>query len=115
MKMIERKVQLFCADCNKNTLHKIVYINDEVARIECAHCHKSIDTNLDIKNAFYNEAYQRIYSKPKRLIEELGNNPGIFLVTLPFRLISKPYRITKGLKRSRKIIKKFKENHKKSM
>lgn len=115
MRAIERKVQLFCVNCNQNTLHKIVYINDQVAFIECECCHKSLDTKLDIKNAFYHETYQRIYSKPKRLIGELENNPGLFFVTLPFRLLSKPYRMTMGLNQSRNVIKKFKKKHKKSL
>lgn len=112
MKQYEREADLFCIHCNKETPHKVVYINDKITKIECEQCHQSIETEIDIVKEFYKEMYDKIATKPERIIEDYEKNPKKFIVNFPFRMVSKPYRVLKDLNHSRKIIDQYKYKHK---
>ncbi|GGL57157.1 bh protein [Sporolactobacillus putidus] len=111
MKKHEMEAVLFCSNCDHETPHKIVYINDQIAQIECQQCHHAIDLEIDVVKEFYKELYKKISTKPARITNEYRQDLSIFLRKLPFRVISKPYRVMKELNESRKIIEQYRQKY----
>jgi hypothetical protein len=110
MKRSEMDAYLFCIYCNDETPHVIVYINDEITKIECKDCHHIVELRLDIMKEFYKEIYERVSTKPSRLTSEYKRDLSNFLSKLPIRVVSKPYRLMRDLNESRKVIKGYKKN-----
>ncbi|MDD9148915.1 MULTISPECIES: bh protein [unclassified Sporolactobacillus] len=111
MKKHEVEADLFCTNCDRETAHKIVYINDQIAQIECEQCHQAINMEIDVVKEFYKELYQKIATKPTRITQEYRQDLSAFLRKLPFRVISKPYRVIKELNESRKIIEQYRQKN----
>lgn len=108
MKMHEMEAKLFCIQCNEETEHIILYINNEITSVKCEDCQREVGIKVDIMKEFYKELYEHISTKPTRLSEEYKQDLSKFLSRLPIRIISKPYRLIRYLNESRKIIKKYK-------
>lgn len=100
---------LHCIHCKEETPHTILYINNEINRVECEICHNKQEIELDIMKEFYKEIYQRISTKPSRITQEYKQDLNHFLLSIPKRVISKPYRLMKYLNSTRKFIKKHKK------
>ncbi len=100
---------LFCIYCNDETPHVLVYLNDEITRIECKECHHIVELKVDIMKEFYKEIYERVSTKPSRITSEYKKDLSSFLSKLPIRIASKPYRLMHDLNESRKIIRKYKK------
>ncbi|AVD55127.1 MULTISPECIES: bh protein [Heyndrickxia] len=111
MKKFEMEADLYCIRCKTEVAHKVTYINDIITKIECEQCHRVIDKNIDFGKVFYQEIYNRISTKPLRLTEEYKQDLSEFLSKLPFRVITKPYRVMKDLNETRKIIVEYKTHH----
>lgn len=109
MKRTEMEASLFCIHCNDETPHLIVYINNEITSIQCEDCNQITGIKVDVMKEFYKEIYKRISTKPSRITEEYKQDLSKFLHRLPFRVISKPYRLMRDLNESRKIIKQYRE------
>lgn len=102
------EADLFCIHCKDEVPHKIIYINDKISHLECEVCSRVIDMSLDIQKEFYKEVYRRIASKPHRITQEYKDDLSHFLLSIPKRAITKPYRLLKDIKEIREI-KKEKE------
>jgi NAD-dependent SIR2 family protein deacetylase len=98
------EADLFCIKCNEDVPHQVVYINDKISHVECEVCQRSTDMPINPKREFYKEVYKRISSKPSRITDEYRKDLSHFLISLPKRVISKPYRLMKDINESRKII-----------
>ncbi|AXI38972.1 MAG: bh protein [Bacillaceae bacterium] len=108
----EMEATLFCIHCNEEQDHIITYINDKISRIECANCHHTVEIKIDLLNEFYHEVYEKIVHKPAEITEEYRNDLSKFLLSLPIRIIKKPYSIYKYMKQTRDVFKTFKEKQK---
>jgi hypothetical protein len=100
----EVKTELFCNMCMKDTVHTIVYINQIMYTAKCDECDKTTMIHADLFKELSGEFIERVLSKPKRLKEEVENDPGHAISSLPSRIISKPYRIYKEFEGLRKYI-----------
>ena len=67
MKQTEMEANLHCTRCQEETLHSIVYVNDQMKSVECTECHQKISVKVDIMKEFYKEVYEKIATKPKRV------------------------------------------------
>ncbi len=107
MKETEMKASLFCLQCNDDTPHSIIYINDEITSVRCEECQHTVSIQVDIMKEFYKEIYERVFTKPSRITQEYRQDLSHFLSRLPFRVASKPYRLMRDLNESRKIIQQY--------
>jgi len=96
--------KLFCHSCDKETAHSVEYVSGILKRIKCEECGYSLDISREKLLKYYTEeVISRFVSKPDRLTEEVRKDLSHFVFSLPFRLLSKPYRVAKEL---RDILKK---------
>jgi transcription elongation factor Elf1 len=109
--MKESKIESYlrCIHCNDETPHIITYINSEIRSVECENCHHIQEIEMNIMKKFYKEIYNRVSTKPKRITQEYKEDLNHFLLSIPKRVISKPYRLIRYLNTSRKIIKQYKK------
>ncbi|RAS80774.1 bh protein [Priestia endophytica] len=108
MKESKMEANLYCIQCRDETPHVIFYINNRIKNVECEECHRIQGIKIDIMKEFYKEIYERISTKPARITQEYKQDLNKFLLKLPARAISKPYRLIRDLNNSRKVIKQFK-------
>ena len=97
------ETNLFCLHCQKEVLHKIFYFGVALKAIQCSVCGTEI--RFDRKRILEVESLEfvdRLFTKPKRLTEELRRDLTAFLSTMPIRIATKPYRLAK------EIVKKIK-------
>lgn len=114
MKVKTMEAGLFCNHCHEEVNHEITYINSHLKSIRCEQCNKTKNLRLDVNKEFYREVYDRISTKPNRITQEYKEDLSHLLFTLPFRTVSKPYRLLKDVNDSRKIIKEYKSGKKKT-
>ena len=107
------QVELLCTSCMETTVHTLTYSNRHLVSIECEKCHRRTEmgegfsdnvashkiTFYDIERLDTEEFMQRILTKPQRMTRELEQDLSLFLVTLPLRMITKPYRIMREVLR----------------
>jgi len=92
------KTNLYCLHCEKETPHVITYVGDYVHKIECTICNTQIRIDKEKILKFYtSNIIKRLFTKPERLTDELRKDISSFLTSLPFRIVSKPYRMAKEL------------------
>ncbi len=90
------ETNLFCLHCEKETPHVIIYVGDYVHKIKCNLCSTEIQIDKDKIIKFYtSKVLKRLLTKQERLTEELRKDMSALLVSLPFRIASKPYRMAK--------------------
>lgn len=88
------KVDLLCSTCNEETPHTIVYKEDLIAQIACDRCHCGITLDeKKIRQDAQTDLLKRVVTKPARMTEEIKKDLGLFLKSMPVRIISKPYRM----------------------
>lgn len=109
MKMSEMEAGLYCTQCHDETIHRVVYVNDKIQSIECEGCHSITNMKIDTKKELYEEVYDRVSTKPSRLLEESKRDISKFVSGMPKRVISKPYRFIKYVSKTRKVLKKSKD------
>lgn len=109
--MKESKVESFlhCTHCKEETPHIILYINNQIKSVTCEVCERKQEIELDIMKEFYKEFYNRVSSKPSRITQEYKQDLNHFLLSIPKRVLSKPYRLMRYLDDSRKVIKQYKK------
>lgn len=92
------KTNLFCLHCEKETPHVITYVGDYVRKISCNTCNTEIQIDKERILKFYtSKVLKRLFTKQERLTEELRKDLSSLLVSLPFRIVSKPYRMAKEI------------------
>lgn len=88
------ETELTCSQCDEETIHTMVYLNDEIYKITCQECGKS--------NSFYKRhPYQhymlstakRLLREPAKWNREIQRQGASFLFSLPRRVLTKPYRM----------------------
>ncbi|KEQ24984.1 hypothetical protein [Paenibacillus tyrfis] len=107
MKETKVNTSLFCVHCKEETAHTIVYLNKRMSSIECDCCGRRIDIKIDISQEIYDEVLERIISKPVRMTEEYRDHLKEFLLSLPKRIVSKPYRVYREAKEIKGYFKKY--------
>lgn len=91
---------LFCMNCDHETEHEIEYRDDQIHKITCKDCDMAVQINQEYINAHYKEDFiARVMSKPGRMTKEMEKDINGFLKSLPFRVISKPYRVYQEYKK----------------
>jgi len=109
MKFSESDATLYCTGCHDETLHHIRYLNGNIYSIECAICHRKNDRDINPVRELYKEVYKRVTSKPSRMTHEYKEDHNKFIVQLPKRVLSKPYRIKKYVSETKEAFKKLKD------
>jgi transcription elongation factor Elf1 len=114
MEYKEMEAILFCIHCNDERDHVITYINGKISRIECTSCHHTVEIKVDLLKEFYQEVYEKIVNKPVKITEEYRKDLSKFLLSLPIRIIKKPYSLYKYIKQTRSVMKTYKEKQKRT-
>ena len=71
-------------------------MGDYVHKIKCNICNTEIQIDREKIIKFYtSKVLKRLLTKPERITEELREDMSSLLVSLPFRIASKPYRMAK--------------------
>lgn len=109
LKRSEMEANLYCSRCHEETPHVIVYINAKLKNVECEDCNRVVGVNLDVRKEFYKEIYERISTKPSRITKEYNEDLSKFLLSLPTRVISKPYRLIRYLNETHKVFRQYKK------
>ncbi|MCE4051617.1 MULTISPECIES: bh protein [Bacillaceae] len=109
MKRSVMEANLFCTHCNNESLHDVVYINEEITSVKCHSCLYEAGMKVNIMREFYKELFEHIATKPSRITEEYKQDLSRFIARLPIRVISKPYRFMRYLNESRKVMKYYKK------
>lgn len=87
---------LFCIHCDKETDHTIEYKNNHIHKIQCNNCGVEIKIDQDyVRKHFKEEFVARVLSKPSRMTKEMEKDITGFLKSLPFRVVTKPFRVYK--------------------
>lgn len=90
------EADLFCVNCEKESLHEIEYKDDQIYKITCKECRIQVQINQEFVNKHFKEEFtKRILTKPVRMTAEMEADLSSFLKSLPTRVISKPYRVYK--------------------
>ncbi|AOT71141.1 hypothetical protein [Geosporobacter ferrireducens] len=99
MNITKMQADLYCINCNKNTLHEVVYLGENIEKISCIECETSleIDEKLVLSN-YAADVLGRVTSKPERMSKEMRDDLSKFLCSIPFRVVTKPYRMIKEFK-----------------
>lgn len=92
MKEYKQEATLYCIKCLDDTLHEVTYVNDILYEVRCEECNKRQSRVSDIQRELYINYFERIFSKPQRVKKEAGDNLPHFLLSLPYRVMSKPFR-----------------------
>jgi len=93
------EAKLLCNVCEKETIHKITYKNNLIEHIVCDICKNGITLDTDkIKQSYGAEFTKRILTKPARMNEERQQDLKKFLLSMPARIMTKPYRVLKEYK-----------------
>jgi hypothetical protein len=90
--------KLFCIHCQEEAPHEIHYFDVALRSILCKRCGTEI--KLDRKRILEVESLEfadRLFTKPRRLTEELRKDLTHLLATLPIRIATKPYRLAKEI------------------
>ncbi|MGI6112496.1 MAG: bh protein [Mahellales bacterium] len=98
MKIDKIQVQLYCIECLQECEHIIIYWNDKLKAIKCCNCGRKLEI-IHEKMLEYCVAHwvKRILTKPKRMTKELENDFKHFLLSLPIRIIKKPYKLAQEI------------------
>jgi len=76
----------------------VYYVSGILRKVKCEKCGNSFDLEREKLLRYYTEeVISRILTKPDRLTEEVKRNFNQFVLSLPFRLLSKPYRVAKEI------------------
>ena len=103
MEFQELQSELYCIKCEANEMHVLTYLNRRLYKARCEGCGHELFISPDPRKVIYDEFLQRLVTKPERISRELRENPRRF-VTLPYRVISKPYRMYKEMQGLRRFI-----------
>lgn len=107
MKETNITTDLYCTRCQSDTPHRITYLNGCISHIECEHCARSYDLEVDVKHELYHELLNRIKSKPSRITQEYKGNLTRFLLAFPRKAVRKPYRLLKEAKEVKQLVSKY--------
>ncbi|GMX66161.1 MULTISPECIES: hypothetical protein [Paenibacillus] len=107
MKETRLETFLYCNDCKQEQDHVISYLNKRISEIECQACHRRLSMQIDLSHELYDELFTRIRTKPARMTEEYRRHVSQFLLTLPARVASKPYRVYREWKEIRGFFHKY--------
>ncbi len=109
-------VELFCLECRRETVHRVLYRAGELYRIECSVCGRRVDiepaydvepsepaagggrpgervSREDLQRHYADAFLHRVLSKPRRMTEEMRCDLTAFLLSLPLRVLTKPHRL----------------------
>ncbi len=99
MGVVKEKTMLYCIHCEKETLHELTYIGDELQKIKCLACGMEIFFDKKKLLLVYSEdLVKRILTKPARMSKEAFSDLSDFLKTFPLRIATKPGRMIKEFK-----------------
>jgi len=86
----------YCNGCQQEGPHELVYSNNVLIYAECANCGRVVPFSEETLLTIYaKEMVQRILTKPQRLSQELKRDLRHAILSLPVRVITKPYRMVK--------------------
>ncbi len=78
-------------------------------RVECHECNRTMVFQVDVLKEFYKEVYKRVSTKPNRVSKKYKKDINKFLIGVPIRLVSKPYRLIKDFNESLHTIHRYKK------
>ncbi len=107
-------VELLCIPCMHTAVHTLTYVDRHLVALECQECHHRVEMREvgsddviphqislnDMERLYTEEFLRRILTKPQRITQEWKDDLSLLLVTLPLRLITKPYRLLREILRS---------------
>lgn len=104
-----KDVELLCVQCLSLTDHSLTYQNGYLVSLECQQCGRRVEiapvqlasgstdvhhiSRSHLDQLYHREFLRRILTKPARMEKELQEDLSVFLLTLPLRLLTKPYRL----------------------
>ncbi|MDI3534609.1 MAG: hypothetical protein PWQ82_974 [Thermosediminibacterales bacterium] len=92
------ETELFCLDCDKETVHEVTYVGNYLKCIRCSECGRTTSINRQkLLKHFTADVIERLITKPHRITEELRNDMQRCIHTLPARIITKPFRAMKEI------------------
>ena len=96
---MDMEAYLYCIHCNGETQHKIHYRNNQISQIKCNTCGVEVRIDQDyVEKHIKEEFIRRVLTKPIRITKEMEKDLTGFLVSLPYRVVTKPYRMYKEFK-----------------
>ncbi|MBE3596235.1 MAG: hypothetical protein IMW86_04245 [Hydrogenibacillus sp.] len=96
---------LLCRTCGKETAHELEYVNDAMTRATCLECGETLNRSIDVIEALSKEMIARLLTKPNRLRDELrSQGKWRFMIALPYRVTSKPYRLYRELSENMRVL-----------
>ena len=99
MNITKMKADLYCLNCNKDTLHEVTYMGDSIEKIICMECETTLEIDEKIiVSTYVAEIFNRVRTKPERMSKESKADLSKFLRSIPFRVVTKPYRMIKEYK-----------------
>lgn len=90
------EAELHCINCDETTLHEVVYMGDDIEKITCLSCDNYLQVNEKLViSAYAYDIFKRVFSKPERMSNEIKNDLSRFVLSIPVRVVTKPYRMLK--------------------
>jgi len=98
MKDEERKIPLFCMNCDKETIHTVQYVSGYLASTECNTCGKKIQIDRrHLRAVFAEDFINRILSKPHRMNEDMKKALATLAPFFPKRLLKEPLQVLREI------------------
>ena len=90
------ETELFCLHCQRECQHTITYVAGRIKEIRCEECGLAftIDRNR-LLATYMAEALEEVLTLPHQFNEERRQNLTKFLGSLPIRLVSRPWKMTR--------------------
>jgi len=85
---------LHCIDCDEETEHVVIYLDDEIKSIKCKKCNRvsGIDKK-ELLELYTIETVEHILTEPLRLNQCIKEDGSKFIFSFSKRLLTKPSRI----------------------
>jgi hypothetical protein len=90
----EMTVELHCAQCDKETLHTIVYAGRLLVSSKCGICGMQVKhESNDLRFQYVKDLEHRLVTKPRRLLRRFWRTPVNLTFTLPRKVMQKPAKL----------------------
>ncbi len=94
----QMKTSLVCSLCFSKALNTSTCVGVSISKMECENCNHLFEVPRTVLHSYLISDWEkRGFTKPVRLAREIRKDPSLFVVGLPFRVISKPLRMAKEL------------------
>src|SRR2546426_5088225 len=99
------ELELHCARCRRTTTHSVAIGDRSLSRVRCIAAGRAVaEAPLQFMEQYVDSVMRRIMAKPFEITTEFTRSPREFIVSLPSRMFTKPFRVAAELRATMDIV-----------